>query len=407
MRHFLIFLCGCALLLSACHKEKDDPTPAPPEADRRTVLVYVAGENSLSKYYAEEFTEMCEGSMSIGDKDHLLVYVDIADAIRKPYLMEVSKGDTVTIHQYTEDMLSCDPDVMLNVIRRAFEARPAQSYGLVLWGHSSGWIIKTDSVENNMMARRPAYGVDNNKNGTTNAGMWINIPTLTKVLLRAGYPLRFIFADCCNFQCTEVAYEMRNTADYIIGSPAVIPGKGAPYNTVVPAMFSQSDTFYREIADAYYAQKVNGCKVPLSVVKTSEMSALADATRTALKSFAATFDGQMPDMTGLIYYLGNRASAAYRVMYDMNDFMLRYASEDDYNVWRQAFDRAVVYRRMSTEWVTSNLVDFNDFEVTEERYGGLSMFVPQAVTKATYYLYNTDIKKMGWYYAAGYADVGW
>ena len=242
----MIFLCGCALLLSACHKEKDDPTPTPPEADRRTVLVYVAGENSLNKYFAEEITEMCEGSKSIGANDHLLVYVDIADATRKPYLMEVTKGDTVTIHQYTEDLLASDPDVMLEVIRRAFETRPAQSYGLVLWGHASGWIIKTDTVAHSMMARRPAYGVDNGENKTTNTGTWMNIPTLAKVLSRAGYPLRFIFADCCNFQCAEVAYELRHTADYIIGSPAEIPGKGAPYNTVVPTMFSQSDTFYRE-----------------------------------------------------------------------------------------------------------------------------------------------------------------
>jgi hypothetical protein len=49
-------------------------------------------------------------------------------------------------------------------------------------------------------------------------------------------------------------------------------------------------------------------------------------------------------------------------------------------------------------------VSFFDFDMTEENYGGVSMFIPQ------WKLQNTDnvlIKKMGWYYAAGYSSVGW
>ena len=39
-------------------------------------------------------------------------------------------------------------------------------------------------------------------------------------------------------QSVEVVYQLRNRADYFIGSPTEIPGPGAPYEVVVPALFA-------------------------------------------------------------------------------------------------------------------------------------------------------------------------
>jgi hypothetical protein len=50
---------------------------------------------------------------------------------------------------------------------------------------------------------------------------------------------------------------------------------------------------------------------------------------------------------------------------------------------------------------------FDDFKVTEESYHGVSMFVAQDPAGGHYASYNQDIKKLGWYYAAGYKDIGW
>ena len=52
---------------------------------------------------------------------------------------------------------------------------------------------------------------------------------LTADVMRNLQELKFIFADCCNFMCLESIYELRQVADYIIGSPAEIPEIGAPY----------------------------------------------------------------------------------------------------------------------------------------------------------------------------------
>ena len=40
----------------------------------------------------------------------------------------------------------------------------------------------------------------------------------------------------------------------------------------------------------------------------------------------------------------------------------------------------------------------------EEKFGGVSMYVPTLKQQNTQ---NKDIKQMGWYYAAGYNEIGW
>ena len=413
MKKLLIFVC-CLTALSSCHKDDDEPETR--VADR-TVLIYMGAENDLSgiqgntSYANDDLAQMREGSKSIPANNHLLVYLDAASKKDKPYLMELVNGETVDSVAMDEDLRTSDPETLLTAMRQVMSRCPANEYALVLWGHASGWLIENDSVASsvwstplNVPAPRKAYGLDTGNNTAGRTGTWMNIPSMARALSLLP-KLKFIFADCCNFQCAEVGYELRNVTDYIIGSPAEIPGEGAPYHTIVPALFDK-ETFWQAIVDRYYAQVIHSTAdlyVPLSVIKTSEMENLAQATRTVLGTFVPNLESAYPDMTDLIHYYYHGAEHKF---YDMNDFILRYASESDYATWKQAFDRAVIYKKMSSRWMTNVtwFYYYNDFTVTEEKYGGISMFVPQWYYQNSI---NDKIKKLGWYYASGYADVNW
>ena len=152
--------------------------------------------------------------------------------------------------------------------------------------------------------------------------------------------------------------------------------------------------------DAYYAQVSYGYQEPMSVVKTSELANLAQATHDVLASFLPTLGSDYPDVGGLIYYYDNS-------FFDMNDFILRYADDNHYQEWRRAFDQAVVYKTFVKEWM-ANHVSFYRFDATEERYGGVNMFVPQDGTWNTFFRQlNETISRMQWYTAAGLHDFGW
>ena len=195
-------------------------------------------------------------------------------------------------------------------------------------------------------------------------------------------------------------------ANYIIGSPAEIPGVGAPYRSVTKAFFYKSSDFYADIAKRYFEQIVDGCRVPISVIKCKELDNLAAATNKIMHTFAASL-GNNPNMSGRIYYKGNNTKPAEKVMYDMNDFMLHEAASGDYDEWRQAFNKCVVVQLNASKWITNNQINFNDFTVTKTNYGGVSMFIPQQRAGSSYDKYNNDIKKMSWYNAIEAKDYNW
>lgn len=419
MKKLLIAICAVAML-AACHK--DDTEENEVKADR-TVLVYISGECSLWDFIDDDMDEMKIGSLSIGN-NNLLVYVDNATTGEIPWLARINKGQITDSVSFTEiakvmnldpteslvkgDPYSSEAQVMEGVLRYAFQKFPSRNndYGLVLWGHGSGWLIK-DSISYTAMARQKAYGIDNGRNDkgySADNGKWLNIPSMAKLLSKLPH-LSFIFCDCCNMMCLEVAYELRNVTDYLIGTPAEIPGVGAPYNTVVPAMFEKT-TFWKSIVDYYFKQRAGGFDVPLSVIQTNGMENLANATKTVLKNSASKIGEGYPNTSGLIYYYYD--SSSHQVFFDANDFILKYADTNEYNSWKQVLDKTVIYKKMATSWMINknswpNYYG-NYFTVTEEKYGGVSMFVPTYIQQTTD---NKYIQQMQWYKAAGYNEIGW
>lgn len=391
-RHILVLM-AAALLLTACHKDKKEE---PKQPDTESVLVYIAGDNNLYDFVMDDVEQMIEGSLQLAKDCNLLLFVDQKGKL--PYFMKVENGDTIRIKTLNEEVKTSNAETLRMAMQWMIDNYEARSYGLVLWGHADGWII----WKKELSRPRQAYGQD-----TTGGEAWMNITDMAKTLSTLPR-LRFIFADCCCFQSVESAYELRNCTDYVIASAAEIPGEGAPYNTVIPALFSQRDDFYQQATDAYFEQVSFGHREPMAVVKTSEMENLAQATRTALQQCHVNLETDgYPDVDGLIYYYD-------QTLFDMQDFLLRYASEDVYQEWKRTFDKAVPYKTMAEVWMANHVpylntkeTLFRDFDITEERYGGISMFVPQDKSSTLIKKQNSRIKEMQWYNAAGLSQLGW
>lgn len=401
----LVTLVGCS---------DDDDAGAEASLPGRTVIVYMAAENSLgyggsSSTSAADIDEMLEGSLSLDTDGHLVVFVDDASSTL-PYIAEIKDGEAIVDEgmTFTDDIYSSDPDEMLSILTYIINSYEAESYGLILWGHASGWLIDNDSLTT-MLSKKRAYGVDNGNNSSSNSGYWINIPSVAKVLGALPAKLEYVFADCCQFQCLESAYELRDAANYIIGSPAEIPGAGAPYELLLPYFFDTSADFYEGIVDYYNTGSTlssygdNDFVTPLSVIATSGMEELAAATAALLPTL---MEADISPET-LIYYntLGTTRGSSAHIMFDAKDLMMQYASSSgSYEAWIEALDAAVPYSLMSNYWMSNNKVSFSPrtFTVTDDNFGGVSMFVPMDI-----YDYsstenpNETIKQMAWYYAIG------
>jgi hypothetical protein len=369
----------------------------------RTVLVYLAGKNNLSQSLQTNLEQMKAGSMLIGNNT-LLVFVRRDMQGEKPWLARVNNGeltDSVSLDDMgfgKSNMQACNPELMEQVMRYAFSHYPANEYGLVLGGHSTGWLIDEEPGQTR------AFGVDNGDGYTYSRKnkRWMNVPTMARVLERVPH-LKFIFADCCNFMCLETMYELRNVTDYIIGSPAEIPAEGAPYEQIIPALF-EKNTFCSSVIGIYYRAQ-NG-ELPLSAVKTSAIDQLASATRYALDMVQAKIGNCYADTQGLIHYGYSGSSIQfhqeYNLFYDAGDFFRSQLSESDYLQWKQALDKTVIEKRFAKQWRTCMTwrYIYSDFEMTEEKYHGVSMYIPQDANTeyGIYYAQNNeDIKQLKWY----------
>ena len=414
------------LFVSYSCSKKDDLEPAPASA-MHTVLVYMSGENSLTNdyenpnesYLADDLEEMKQGSYLLSKDQRLIAFIDSVGTNNTPHIVEIANGKVTEVYRFDSDFYASDPEIFREIVKWTIDHYPSENYSLVLWGHATGWTVTNDTIASARKLNR-AYGQDK---GWDNSGSekWMNITQLAKAL--EGLPkFKYIFADCCCFMCVESAYELRNVADYLIGSPAEIPGEGAPYHILLPKLFSQSATFYKEICDTYYDffmeayqmppytdkssnSYLIGYSVPLSAIDLSKMEDLAKATNQVLKSFATNNPEEL-DLAYLPYYFGYD----YPIMYDIKSVIQKYAPPTDYSQWLSAYNKAVVYSLVSRRWMTIYSLIRNRFKLfptDETTYGCISMFFPQTKYDRSYFKYNARIKDLQWYYAMDWSNYGW
>ena len=402
MKHLLTII-SLFILFAACSKD-DDSYETPPEPAQRTVIVYMSGENNLSRYMQDDIDEMKKGRRNVSPSENLVVFVDKASSTEMPYIAKVtSNGDLQILYSYPNDFYSSDPDNMRDVIERAVEACPAKEYGLVLWGHADGWLINNDSIATTTSHR--AYGVDNGSNQESLSGKWLNIPSMRESFkLLAFKPWKFILFDCCNMMNVETAYELKDVAEYLIGSPAEIPGNGAPYEQVVPAMFLQTDDFYKDIVNAYASAYIN--RVVLSVVNTSGMKHLAQATKDILSKLN-DYVKETALKNHIYYHAINVNGSRKTILHDLREVASKALDAEDYTIWMDAFEDAVIDSHYSPTWITNGTVQFSDFTMSKDYWGGLSMFFPMSKYGTATDGVNEKIKQMSWYYAVGWSSLGW
>ena len=411
MKQYLISatLFGLMVLMTACSKDDVPATRGGDAANAKTILIYMAGKNDLSYALERNLKQIKEGSKHIGENDNLLVFVRRNNGLEEPWLARIKSGvvtdsmslSNMGITSSDDQSRACDPIVMEGVLRYAFSHYPAMNgnYGLVLWGHGSGWLIEQEVTPKNS---RRGFGVDVGDNNSYDR-RWINITTMANILKELPH-MKFIMGDCCCLMCLENLYELRNTCDYIIGSPAEIPYSGAPYDQIVPDFFADGK-FYTDIIDKYYSNIMG--YLPLTAVKTSEMDNLAQVTRQTLQAVKEKIGNGYADMTGLIHYYHtdkqDKFFPEYNIFYDAGDYIRTYAPEAVYQQWRQALDRTVIDSRMATKWNTDKPWSnkYSDFTVTKEKFHGVSMFVSQDPSRGNYARYNEDIKQMAWYETVG------
>ena len=414
--------------LSSCSKDDDGPCRPWKEGKvQRTVLVYMAADNNLSQYsyLRDDLKEIVAGSRLLNDDQRLLIFVDSINRNTNAgtsCILECHGGQFEILKRYSEEFYSCDPARFHEILQDMVGLAEADSYGLVLWGHGTGWLVEADSLSVSQQPQRRAYGLDNNLDNGNNDDRWMNITQMARALI--GLPkFEYIFADCCNMMCAEVGYELQNATNYLIGSPAEIPAAGAPYQLILPYLYKNDVELYQGLIDTYcdyYLEQfrgdreLDGYSVPMSVIDTRYMGNLASETKDLLNSFM--MDYMYPGTINV--HKGGSCSVTYYwyregpILYDMKEFLEANAPASAFAAWNDIFLKAVPYNRTSARWMTMSeslvINGFPYFDSNQTHCGGVSMYIPQNGEHGGRADYNNSTcTNYGWNRVLEWTRFGW
>lgn len=356
---YIIYSILFALLLTNCNKEEiNNPTKA------RTVLVYMAADNSLGKdgFDSQNIKAMLEGAEEKGlNGGNLIVYRDSRDTI--PQLIQITAQGKKIIKEYPKHQNSASIQAMQEAISDTKTTFPANSYGLILWSHGSNWFPSGMELR--------AFGQDKNN--------WMELSDLKAAIPDATFD--FIIFDACYMGGIEVAYELREKADYIIAAPTEILGSGMPYKDISSQLFANPLSL-PAICDAFYDYYAES-SATIALIYTPALETLADATRNVmLTSFDKTEDIQLNSLQR--YFRGS-----YYGMYDFDDYISRITSNEPYAQFQSALENVVIHKKNTKNF----LIAYGGFKI--EHFCGLSSFIIKKNNNAI----NQKYMDLDWYKA--------
>lgn len=366
----------------------------------RTLVVYMMAENSLAGFAATDIGEIRKGTASVPADSRLFVFVDDRENPRL-FQFRNSEGGVVeeVLHNYANDFCSSDTAALGGVLCCLLDDYPTRALDLVLWSHGDGWL-----PDYSRTAPMRSIGIDNGENSfsdwTTAA---IGAEDLAAVIGKLPVKVERLMFDACFMQCVEVAYALRDAVEWVIASPAEIPGDGAPYDTVVGEFFASDGV--DGIIDAYKAAyEGEEMGVVLSAAYMPAMQQLADVAYSAVCTYFNR--SKKREYIDVFAYLPGGASGLYGYMpcyYDANAVMKKYLTAGEYAVWQEALAAAVPYAVTTGSWYSAYVN--RAIPVNASVFSGISMYMPQ--TTSRYARLNADFANTAWYSAAGWGAAGW
>lgn len=275
----------------------------------------------------------------------------------------------------------------------------AESYGLILGGHGTGWLPKGNELRSYSVAGRlypfgqaPVEGAEVTRTGAQNPatryfgeeGVMFNIEELAASAVSTGVKFDYIIFDDCFMSNIESLYAMRRAADYIIASPCEIMGAGFPYETVVKSLFVDEGRRHdlegvcRNFYDYYRNYSIpSGC---VAMAVCSELDNMAAAAR---RLYAAA-DRDIDQLTLQTY-----EPLSDHMFFDMMQHAEKISDDESLvDEFRRQFDRTFPEScRLHTDTYYSVYNGRNNYI---NYYSGVSTSAPAKV-------YTDEYRKTEWY----------
>ena len=421
---------AAVLLLSAtvgCCKEKPEE---PVNVNRKVLLFYECGVNNLTSYLKNNMdgTEkgLPAGYVPRESGDVVLIYsryskgafnyTPVESHLRRIYKKPNGKIVSDTLKTFGTETIAASSSTMRQVLTYVKDEFPAKGYGLVFSSHGSGWLpagyyyspsrfeddhkgevgtsrqgIAVQSVghprlpvpEGDLPDTDPFYGMTRSIGQDYIKGSYYGHEMSVSEFADAiPYHLDYLLFDMCFTGGVEVAYGLKDKADYLGLSPAEVLGDGMFNYTKITSfllnretpdlegLFKDSFEMYDKQSGAYRSSTVN-------LVRTSGLDNLASVCARMINEYSdALADAPVDDIQG--YYRQGR-----HYFYDLVDIFEKCgASKADLEDLDKAVDGCVIYKNSTGQFL-------EEYDI--KAYSGFSMYLPCAGTPLLDLYYRKEV----------------
>ena len=415
---FMIAAAGC------CKNNLDEPI----KENRKVLLFYECGFNNLGDYIKSNMESPNRGLPSgyIPEKgeDVLLVYSRIAENGHTPvnsYLRRIyktSKGKVIsdTLKVFGKETIAASPSTLSAVLNLVKEKFPAKGYGMVVSSHGSGWLpagyyyspsrfendhkgevgtsrqgIAAQSVghprlpvpEGDLPDTDPFYGMTRSiGQDYTKDSYYGHEMSVSEFVDAIPYHLDYILFDMCYTAGVEMAYALKDKADYLGLSPAEVLGDGMFNYTKITSFLLNRETpdiegLFKDSFEMYDKQSGLYRSSTVNLVRTSGLDNLASVCARMINEYSdALADAPVDDIQG--YYRQGR-----HYFYDLVDIFEKCgASKADLEDLDKAVDGCVIYKNSTGQFL-------EDYDI--KAYSGFSMYLPCAGTPLLDLYYRKEV----------------
>lgn len=412
------------LALVSCQEEIDLAKPSKGQYDRVMIMVS-AGYNNLSSYLTEDLKDLSssasDGYLPLKGSGSVLLSIshmtDLSQGSSQVYKTDTDVNIVNISRDFTGAVLSdtllripaigngisqnnrlTNKDIFQYALQWVKEHFPSSSYGMVYSSHATGWLpcdyyskqnhaIGWSSSDDDGWADGIAVksiGAETYMEGARRCNEEMEIDDFASSI---PMHLDYIIFDACLMGGVEVAYQLKDVADYIAFSQAEVGAEGFCYELMARRLLCSESIELEQVCSDYYEKCASNSSevyrsATVSLVDCSALDALADACRSLFEDYREGMENvRYSEVQGFFRY-------DKHFFYDLRDIMDKSdISSLDMSRLDNALNACIIYKATTPKVLA-------DFDVRS--FCGLSMYLPAACSKIEQIELDAHYRSLAW-----------
>ena len=343
----------CLITLSffvlSCEKDEIEPVE-----NQKTLFMYLPWSTNLTSNFYTNISDM-EKAISQKGLNGERVIVFMSTTSEKAILFEITckkgKCEQVTLKEYNNPPFTTAEGIT-SILNDVKSFAPAPTYAMTIGCHGMGWLPVHSTKGRARTSIRMHWeneGVPQTRYfGGTTSQYQTDITTLAEGITDAGIKMEYILFDDCYMSTIEVAYDLRNVTDYLIGSTCEIMAYGMPYSIIGKDLMGEPN--YQAICDGFYSFYSTYEEMPcgtLGITNCAELDHLATIMKEINNRY--TFDpskrNQLQPLDG--YYPV--------IFYDYGDYVAHLCDDTSLlKEFKEQLERTVPYKTHTESYYSMN-----------------------------------------------------